>query len=276
MIRVWGRDGRPRGTIPTAGPVTALVFRPDGTLVAGDAAGTITVWDVAARKPVRTLRGNSGGVTSIAVDPAGKFAVSGGRDHSVQLTDLTGAAAPRLLPAGHAGPVNAVAFDRTGQFVASGGADGRIALWDVGRDRPLGTLVDGRSAVKTLAFSPRDPLLAAGDAAGDIVLWSTERRAEVGRVRSRGAVRSVAISADGTTLAAAGSDSLVYLWEVATGRPVAALTGHTGPANAVAFAPGDGQVLASSGPDPRIVLWTLKPDDVIARICAQTPGASCP
>lgn len=275
-ISVWGRDGRPRGTMPTASAVTALAFRPDGTLVAGDEAGTITVWDVAARKAVRRVPGNPGGVTSIAVDPGGNFAVSGGRDHSVQLTDLTGAAAPRQLPAGHTGPVNAVAFDRTGQLVASGGADGRIAVWDVGRDRPLGALVDGGSAVKTLAFSPRDPLLAAGDAAGDVVLWSMESRAEVGRVRSRAAVRSVAISADGATLAAAGSDSLVYLWEIATRRQLATLTGHTGPVNAVAFAPGEGQILASSGPDPRIVLWTLEPDDVIARICAQTLGSSCP
>ncbi|MEU4218483.1 WD40 repeat domain-containing protein [Actinoplanes sp. NPDC026623] len=267
-IVLWNRDGRARRVIETRTPVTALAFRPDGTLVAGDLGGVITLWDAGTGTATRTLATHRGAVAGLSVDPSGRLVVSGGRDHRVMLTDLAGGAAARVLPVGHRGPVNAVAFDGTGQLVASGGADGRVAIWDVGHDRPLGPLVDGGTAIKSVTFSTRGPLLVTGDAAGDVVLWNSADRTRTGTLHSHGASRSVAISTDGRSLAVAGSDSLVTVWRIDGGRPVAALAGHTGPVNAVAFAPGGRDVLASAGPDPRIVLWDLDPAVVTARLCS--------
>ena len=62
----------------------------------------------------------------------------------------------------------------------------------------------------------------------------------------QGQVYSVAISPDGKTLASAGIDKIVCLWDLATGHLRQTLRGHTHPAYTVAFSP-DSKLLASGG-----------------------------
>jgi WD40 repeat protein len=69
-------------------------------------------------------------------------------------------------------------------------------------------------------------------------------------------VFAVAFSPDGATLAAACSDGVIRLWDVASGRLCLTFSGHAGNVLRVAFAP-DGRTLASLGDDHALKLWHL-------------------
>ena len=66
----------------------------------------------------------------------------------------------------------------------------------------------------------------------------------------------VAFSPDGSWLAVGVGDDTIKLWEVATGREVCTLRGHTNLVESVTFTP-DGSVLASAGDDETVKMWQL-------------------
>src|SRR6516225_9731708 len=71
-----------------------------------------------------------------------------------------------------------------------------------------------------------------------------------------GWVAAVAFSPDSKTLASAGADNVVRLWDVGSGKEKAVLKGHTDYVCAVAFSP-DGKTLATGSYDRTARLWDV-------------------
>jgi WD40 repeat protein len=72
----------------------------------------------------------------------------------------------------------------------------------------------------------------------------------------------VAFSPDGQLLAPGFDDDTIKLWDVANGRLVRTLEGHTDVVLSVAFSP-DGKILASGSADGTIKLWDIS--DLLGR-----------
>jgi WD40 repeat protein len=72
----------------------------------------------------------------------------------------------------------------------------------------------------------------------------------------RGHIRAPGIhrGPDGRTPATGNTDGTTRLWDMASHRQIAALTGPTGPVSSVAFSP-DGTTLAVGGGDGTVQLW---------------------
>ncbi len=86
-----------------------------------------------------------------------------------------------------------------------------------------------------------------------------------------GAVQGVAISADGTRLASAGSDYTVQIWDLATGQLVRAFQDHENIVESVAFSP-DGKRLASADWAGRVLVFDLTTGRVLHVLTGHTRG----
>jgi len=125
-----------------------------------------------------------------------------------------------------------------------------------------------------IAFSPRGDLLASAYLDyGTVFLWSVADGKLVARLRAdTGDVRSVAISPDGTTLAAGGRNGDIAIWDLSTRVLRKTFDAHRSIITMVEFSP-LGDVLVTGSHVPDIKCWDVKSG---ALIHTMKPKVSAP
>jgi WD40 repeat protein/tRNA A-37 threonylcarbamoyl transferase component Bud32 len=204
---------------------------------------------------VAVLRGHSNLVTALAFSPDGRWLASAGREGRVRIWSVADRVSTAVLTCA-TGHVYRLAFSSDGRRLAVGTTEG-VQLWETGSWAVTGRLAVPSAAV---AFAPSGPLLAIGESnviwgtrrTGSTRLWDTVRDVEVLRLPEAGG--RVAFSPDGKVLAAGNQEDEFGLWEVASGRRVAALV-HGFRLLDVAFSP-DGRYLGTTQWDQGPRLWS--------------------
>jgi WD40 repeat protein len=116
--------------------------------------------------------------------------------------------------------------------------------------------------VHALRFSPDGRTLATGSGepsrSGDISLWdvASGKLVTTWKERHNDAVLSLDFSPDGQLIASGGADRVTRITDIASGKQLRVLEGHTHHVMGVAFR-SDGRVLASAGADGVVLIWDM-------------------
>lgn len=169
--------------------ITDMTYSPDGKiLAAGDARGQITFWDMDKRRLVHNVESGSGslGILSLAFSPDGKI-LAAGRE-----------------------PGDEIVLD----------------IWNVSRQMRARSIyardipLKDNYRITDVAFSLDGKLLAGAiTEESQIVVWDTSNWS-VSAILDNPAVSNLKFNPDGKTLAAAGWDGSITIWDLASFRPV--------------------------------------------------------
>jgi WD40 repeat protein len=264
-VRLWVAarldDERPVETeiLSHASVVYATAFSPDGSRLVAAGDRFVTIWSC-DRSYRREVERSGGTFHSVTFSPDGRTLALAGHDGAIRLWEMP-EARERMVLKGHTGIVRSVAFSPDGKLLASAGQDGRVVLWDAIRSRELRVLLEpGPTPIRVVTFSPDGRTVGVADQSyreTDVLLFDVE----TGAIRTRlgghpRGTNALAFSADGRTLATAGVDRCIRLWDLATAKELTSTKGDLW-LKSVAFSP-DGRWLAYAGADETVRLLDLR------------------
>lgn len=275
-----------------------VAMSPDGNSVAASGDnGKILVWTLAGDQPPVELKGHDSAVNTLKFADDGRQLVSGSDDRTVKLWSITDArvlASQKVMYS-----VQCVDWSRDRKFLVAGtsstaDSSGVAYAWEVQAHNnelelislrtfqvpPEGKVKQDRGVV-TIALTDDGKFAVSNGPAAELHLWRVDTRdskdakklqkvnvesVKLGLHSSRvERVRSVAFSADGSRMLAAGDDGTITIWDrretddlpVYT-RSKLVLSGHGGPVRRAIPLPQSSNLIVSGSYDQNVHVWNLK------------------
>ena len=265
LVRVWSlADGRLVQKLNGHSDwVRTLDYAPDGRVLA--TAGNdrkIIFWDAATGTQLDTFAEHPAAIAAIRFSHNGQLLAAAGFEGVVRIYDV---AARQLLlqPAAPCTDMRSLAFAPDDSLLAAGGRCGTLRLLALPRGEPVRDIRAHRQRIRSIAFSS-DGAFVASSGEDRLVHVTPLADAAAGFSLPDRPAKVLSLAFYGPQqLAAAGSDNVIRLWDVATKTEIGVLRGHTGSVAALGC---QGKVLVSAGYDTTVRVWEV--GDQIAELPA--------
>lgn len=205
--------------------VLRVVVSPDGqTMVSGDKiGGQINVWNLSTGRHVRTIKG-LGSVECMAIssDRQTLGSVSVLNDGTINIWNLSTGRHMRTLSTqsvnGGRWDISSIVISADGQTLVSGDWLGRVTIWNLPTGREIRTLPAQKgtlnNSVSSVAVSANGQIVTCGRRNGTVTIWDVPSGKDMQTLTGHKGDVSVAISANGQTLACSGSeDRMIKVWK---------------------------------------------------------------
>jgi cytochrome c len=248
------------------GAVNAALFLPDGRIATSGEDARIAIWTPGEPQPSMVLAGHEAPVVALAISPDGTTLASASWDHTARLWPLAGGA-PRVIE-GHAQNVNGVAFALDGRALVTAGYDATLRISPlVGDGAPIISSLP--TPLNTVAVAPDGEIVTAG-ADGKVYVLSGAGEVLGAIEVAQAPIIAVALSRDGSLIAAAGVRGSVAIVDRRARRMERTLVGPGMPVWSAAFFP-DGHTLLTGGSDRMIRRWDAVTGEPIGNIVMGAP-----
>jgi hypothetical protein len=241
--------------------VYSVVFSGDGgKALSGGKGGSLTLWDVANGREIRSLTAHAGtAVWSVAISADARYGLSGGGDHKLKFWDLSSGREIRTLD-GHKDTVLSVAMTPDGKFGLSSALtpDYDVRLWDLSTGRCLKIVTHYTNTAWAVAITPDGRFGLSGSSSEKELRLSNLSTGQDTLILKghQDWVRAVALTPDARYGFSGSTDKTLKLWDLSNGQEIRSFIGHTAEVRSVAIT-SDGKFGLSGGADKAVKLWSL-------------------
>lgn len=244
--------------------VTSLSWAGRGNHIAvGTQKGLVQIWDAEQLKLLRTMRGHSLRVGSLAWNE--HILTSGSRDRVVFHRDVRVPEHHICELRGHKQEVCGLKWNTETNQLASGCNGNKLLIWDSLNPTPLHRFSEHTAAVKAIAWSPHQQgILVSGGGTADMKIryWNTITGSMLSEIDTGSQVCNLMWSRTANEVvsthgySAGKVQNQIKIWRYPSMQQVATLTGHTMRVLYLAMSP-DGETIVTGAGDETLRFWDL-------------------